>query len=174
MSQANGDMKYKLENDTAMTIQSAAGIVEPIISASVITSPKRPQKLKDFSSSAQALMPKEWEREADIFSPVPKSPSSANEINPSNVLCASRIFNPATYENNYFMWAIFNNQELARNMIVEGINVDVDKVTGFGRQSPLFAALTHFEDGLIVEYLCMVNANLDISHGGGCRKTYAL
>jgi hypothetical protein len=177
MSQANDTIKYQLELDTAIA-QSAAGTAEPIASASgaassatAVTPFKRPQKLKDFPLSVQALMPNEWDKEADIFSPVP----APIGIDPSKVATpgAGRGLHPEVYQNNYFMWAIFNDQKLARGMIVAGVDTNVREVHlrvgnyTFGRQSPLFAALYHSKDGLLVESLGMADTDFDISIGGG-------
>lgn len=169
MSKANNDIKHVTENSMALTAVSAAVPVSPATTAAIAQ--PHPQKLKDLPVHVQALMPKAWDKEADIFSPVPPE-SLINHVDPTtaadpynskrNALLIASGFQLEAYQSNYFMWAIFNHRELARNMIVAGVDPNVQVVNSkkTGHQSPLIAALNDCQNPLLVEYLCMANVNL--------------
>src|SRR5438876_5616579 len=103
-------------------------------------------------------MPTEWDKEAGVL----REWDQIHEdfpTDPSAKQCGGSL-QPWTYQNNYFMWAIFNHPELARRMIVEGVDPNVQpnlqfgerKAQVFGRQSPIFAVLRYCADPLLVEY----------------------
>lgn len=133
--------------------QTAAGMQTTLVVKTTLNQP-RPEKLSDFPEDVQALMPQGWRKSAYVCEDV--TFYLAKDLT---------IYSP---EHDYLAWAIENNPELARRMIVCG--VEVNGLYWDYQRVYLYIALYIVKNAMLVEYLCMAGAKLEVLFAPGNKR----